>query len=34
MITLGPEQGDSVQGLESLVIANDIVKQRERDGKR
>jgi hypothetical protein len=33
MITLGPDQGDGVQGMESLVIASDIVKQRERDEK-
>jgi hypothetical protein len=29
MITLGPDQGDSVQGLESLVIGSSIMQKRE-----
>ena len=34
MITLGPDEGDGLEGLQSLVIANDIAKQRNRDEKR
>ena len=31
MITLGPDEGDGLQGLKSLVVASDIVKRRNGD---